>query len=386
MTSRAVAHGRRLAAVGVLTGVLAGGLGVAFSGSASAATTPTLDCSSDPTIFNTGYDSSSGQILPNGSTDLHWQSTGPYYDVSYAQTWGVANPPQTVALPPQGATWEDAYVVRHPAWTGGTDVGDAQYISRTRDGVHADYDLQPNGQPDPSNFEGEMYYYRYDFNLAPGVELDSVGLDFFADNTVMEVWVNGQAQSPTNPSLPAITNSRWEGNPYYNGGFVEGGQASVSLADGWQTGGNTIIVQIASSPGAEGFLAQFTGEFACEPAVLIDDSDSTTKDTPVEIDIDGNDTIPEGSTGWEVDETSTEGGTIVDNGDGTVTYTPPAGFTGTDTFTYRVTGPDGVEVEATVTVTVTDEEEPPVPALSIAGTALALAGAGALRLRRRMKA
>ncbi|WP_169736395.1 Ig-like domain-containing protein, partial [Promicromonospora kroppenstedtii] len=372
-TVRGPARGRRLAAVGVLAGVLVGGLGVAFSGTASAATAPTLDCSTDPTIFNTGYDSSAGQILADGSTDLHWQTTGPYYDVPYAQSYGVANPPRTVALPPAGATWEDAYVVRHPAWTGGTDVGDAQYISRTADGVHADYGFNPDGTPDPANFDGEMYYYRYDFDLAPGVGLETVGLDFFADNTVMEVWVNGQAQSPTNPSLPAITNSPWANNPYYNGGFVEGGQASVALSDGWQTGRNSIIVQIASSPGAEGFLAQFTGEFACEPAVLVDDSASTPADTPVTVDIDENDTIPEGSTGWDVDTTTAEGGTVVDNGDGTVTYTPPAGFTGTDTFTYRVTGPDGVEVEATVTVTVTEDPEPPVPAISLAGTALALA-------------
>lgn len=360
-----------------MTAVLAGGLGVAFSGTASAATAPSLDCSSDPTIFNTGYDSRSGQILPNGSTDLHWQSVGPYYTVSHAQVAGVANPPQTVALPPAGAAWQDAYVVRHPAWTGGTDIGNAQYISRTRDGIHANTD---------NSVYGQMYYYRYSFNLASGVDLTSVGLDFFADNTVMEVWVNGQAQSPTNPSLPAITNSPWgPNNPYANDGFHEGGEASVSLA-GWQAGRNEIIVQIASGSPAEGFLAQFTGEFACDPALLVDDSASTPADTPATVDIDENDTIPEGSTGWDVDTTTTEGGTVVDNGDGTVTYTPPAGFTGTDTFTYRVTGPDGVEVEATVTVTVTEDPEPPVPAISLAGTALALAGAGVYRLRRRMTA
>ncbi|WP_265522735.1 Ig-like domain-containing protein [Oerskovia flava] len=124
-----------------------------------------------------------------------------------------------------------------------------------------------------------------------------------------------------------------------------------------------------------------------DPAVLVDDADSTVVDTPKVVEIQGNDSIPDGSTGWDVDSTTTEGGTVVDNGDGTVTYTPPAGFTGTDTFTYRVTGPDGVEVEATVTVTVTEDPDAGVPlvagGLAVAGL-LGLGGIGAARsLRRR---
>lgn len=119
--------------------------------------------------------------------------------------------------------------------------------------------------------------------------------------------------------------------------------------------------------------------------VLVDDSDSTVMDTPVTVDVQANDTIPEGSTGWVVDTTTTEGGTVVDNGDGTVTYTPPAVLAGTDTFTYRVTGPDGVEHEATVTITVTEDDEPPVPLITPATAVGTLLGAGLLTaVRRRM--
>jgi hypothetical protein len=85
----------------------------------------------------------------------------------------------------------------------------------------------------------------------------------------------------------------------------------------------------------------------------------------------------------EVDTTTTAGGVVVDNGDGTITYTPPTGFTGTDTFTYRVTGPDGVEVEATVTITVTEEEEPAVPMIAPVFAIAGLLGGGTLLSRRR---
>ena len=48
--------------------------------------------------------------------------------------------------------------------------------------------------------------------------------------------------------------------------------------------------------------------------------------------------------------TSTQGGTVAGNADGGFTYTPPNGFTGTDTFTYTVTNTAG---QATCTVTIT---------------------------------
>ncbi|UKJ62278.1 cadherin-like domain-containing protein [Cellulosimicrobium cellulans] len=135
-------------------------------------------------------------------------------------------------------------------------------------------------------------------------------------------------------------------------------------------------------------LAEYVdeGEPCPLPVELVDDAASTVVDGPTEIDIAGNDTIPDGSTGFTVDATSAQGGSVVDNGDGTVTYTPAAGFVGTDSFTYRVTGPDGVERSATVTVTVTEDDEPAVPMVAggfAAAGLLGLAGVGAARLRTR---
>ncbi len=50
---------------------------------------------------------------------------------------------------------------------------------------------------------------------------------------------------------------------------------------------------------------------------------------------------------------STSGGTVVNNGNGTFTYTPAAGFTGADTFGYTIADADGDTSSATVSVTVT---------------------------------
>jgi LPXTG-motif cell wall-anchored protein len=73
-----------------------------------------------------------------------------------------------------------------------------------------------------------------------------------------------------------------------------------------------------------------------------------------------NDTDPEGRPLTIASVSHPLNGSVVINGDGTLTYTPRAGFDGTDTFTYTVCDPAGACAVATVVVTVTNTNEPPV--------------------------
>jgi hypothetical protein len=90
-----------------------------------------------------------------------------------------------------------------------------------------------------------------------------------------------------------------------------------------------------------------------------DDSAHTAFETPVTVDILGNDTR------FSIDKLAGVG-IVTDPGHGSVrldgsnraVYTPDIGFSGTDTFTYRITDGDGDTSTATVTVTV---EPPPQP-------------------------
>ena len=70
--------------------------------------------------------------------------------------------------------------------------------------------------------------------------------------------------------------------------------------------------------------------------VAADDYDETPQDTPVTIPVVGNDSIPAGTAVTVTAVTQPSHGTVVINGDGTVTYTPATGFAGTDTFTYTI--------------------------------------------------
>lgn len=91
--------------------------------------------------------------------------------------------------------------------------------------------------------------------------------------------------------------------------------------------------------------------------VAVDDTASTDFETAVVVDLLGNDTDVD-NTNDEltlVDPTvPAEQGTLVDNGDGTVTFTPAAGFSGPATITYTVSDPEGLTDEGTATVTVGD--------------------------------
>jgi gliding motility-associated-like protein/uncharacterized repeat protein (TIGR01451 family) len=68
----------------------------------------------------------------------------------------------------------------------------------------------------------------------------------------------------------------------------------------------------------------------------VNDSYTTTFNTPVTDDVSGNDVYPAGSVFTVVTDVPATDGTILFNADGTFMFTPAAGFTGVTTFTYRV--------------------------------------------------
>jgi hypothetical protein len=106
------------------------------------------------------------------------------------------------------------------------------------------------------------------------------------------------------------------------------------------------------------------GQSLCNDApVAGDDAFTTDEDTPLNFtaaELLANDTDADGTdpTIDSVDTSSSQGGTITDNGGGNYTYTPAANFNGVDTFTYTIT--DGSLTDTgTVTVTVNPVNDAP---------------------------
>jgi uncharacterized repeat protein (TIGR01451 family) len=104
--------------------------------------------------------------------------------------------------------------------------------------------------------------------------------------------------------------------------------------------------------------------------VAQNDADNTNEDTAVTTDdVRGNDSDVDGDPliVSAFDAASVEGGTVVNNGDGTFTYTPPANFGGSDSFTYTIS--DGsLEDTATVTIEVSSQNDAPVAVADVYNT------------------
>ncbi|KRC65083.1 hypothetical protein ASE12_10095 [Aeromicrobium sp. Root236] len=95
------------------------------------------------------------------------------------------------------------------------------------------------------------------------------------------------------------------------------------------------------------------------PPIAVDDKATTDEGVAVDIDVLDNDDPVNGApvSGLTVISDPGDGTADVDNGE--ITYTPDDGFTGTDTFDYRYSTPNGT-ASATVTVRVRPKETSPV--------------------------
>ncbi len=100
-------------------------------------------------------------------------------------------------------------------------------------------------------------YYKLNLNLPAficgnmAISTPSVyclSMNFFADNCVYEIFVNGIINYQSSTSIP-----------YSYSGFTSGGNVNINLCNNWQAGTNTLIVHVKSGapgyPGWEGFLA-----------------------------------------------------------------------------------------------------------------------------------
>jgi len=104
-----------------------------------------------------------------------------------------------------------------------------------------------------------------------------------------------------------------------------------------------------------------------DPPIAVDDTSTINQDSTAVINATTNDSDADGN----LDPTSAtamtfpENGTVVNNGDGTFTYTPDLDFFGTDSFDYQVCDTDGACDTATITINVLEVvavNNPPVAA------------------------
>lgn len=182
---------------------------------------PAIGAAPDGASFNTGNNGTGG-TLPGGSNDLNWQVAETNINNPYFPAVVMSSTPAVYYNSP----WPDAAWIAHNAT--GNHVGDMDYFYRVQFDL-ACQDICGGNYTDPDVF--------------------CLNLDFFTDNSVFEIFVNGVPQSSNIPGVP-------QPNPYVHVGYNQSGIISVSLCNGWQPGRNTLVVQVVSGAPFAGFLAQ----------------------------------------------------------------------------------------------------------------------------------
>lgn len=222
---------------------------IAASPSAFASTpVPTISCTSDANVLNTGHDTATGGSLPNDAQDANWTVSGPYGEaIPDSATYLPADNPS----PPADPSFAPATVDRvTTAWTP-SPYSNANWISQVPTGDGPEFD----------------WYYQYQFNLDDTVDPSTFQLqmNFYADNSVAAIFINGVRQNAAGVPQDTV-------NPYWYDGFTSTKGAATTLSGNWQAGLNTLIIEVKSDGTPQGFLAQMRPSAVCPVALATDTS------------------------------------------------------------------------------------------------------------------
>ncbi len=148
---------------------------------------------------------------------------------------------------------------------------------------------------------------------------------------------------------------------YPNG--TPGGTNGAVQALARQTDGKVLIggvlVSVAGIP-RSGLARLLEDAPVNSPPNAVNDAATTNEDNAIIISVLTNDTDPDGDALTISSITQGANGSVLNNGDSTLTYTPNANFNGGDAFTYTISDGNGGSDTATVTVTVSAVNDPPV--------------------------
>ncbi len=318
--------------------------------------------------------------------------------------------------PPMGFAGTDSFTYNISDGQGGTDSanvtvtvdagpgGTNETIERRVDAGFDDAEEDADGSVNVGNGDLELVY---DSGGNQTVGIRFKGLDIPAGATIVDAFVQFQADE-TNSKTTSLTingqdsddaarftnadesiSSRprtsasvgWSPPPWTSRGDAGSAQRTPNLAPviqeivgrpGWSSGNALALIitgtgeRVAESyEGGAGKAPRLsvtyrTGAPANNDPVAANDSGTTPQDSPVTVDVLANDGDVDGDplSVTSVSSPTTQGGTAVILPDDRIRYTPPAGFAGTDTFSYNISDGQGGTDSANVTVTVfTDTSE-----------------------------
>lgn len=194
--------------------------------------------------------------------------------------------------------------------------------------------------------------YTYTLTTPDGITSDPITVTI----NIKPAGVNDATTTPIN--TPVTTNVKANDGPSAIGATVTATNGAHGLTS-VDASGNVTYTPVAGYIGKDIYTYTLTnGGVISAPITVtvsikpvgVNDADATPINTPVTTAVKNND----GPSGIGTTVTPTNGahGTTTADASGKVTYTPAAGYTGADVYTYTLTTPDGV-VSDPITVTIT---------------------------------
>lgn len=182
-------------------------------------------------------------------------------------------------------------------------------------------------------------------NVAPVAEADTLNAVKGVTTNSFNPLTNDNDANGDQLTISAVTQPT-------NGTIVNNGDGTLKFTPNAGFSGNDSFTYTITDPGGLSDQATVSVTVTNTAPVANNDSDVTGDNFGVTINVVGNDTDANGDTLSINATTNGTNGTVVDNGNGTVTYTPNVAFIGNDSFTYTITDGDGGSDTGTVSVTV----------------------------------
>ncbi|MGP1387229.1 MAG: Ig-like domain-containing protein [Thainema sp.] len=200
-------------------------------------------------------------------------------------------------------------------------------------------------------------------NAAPNAQSDSYST---AEETALVInAATGVLSNDSDPEGDAFSISAYDTTSASGGSVVMNANGSFTYTPAANFNGTDSFTYTISDE--NGGTATETVTIAVSAAndvpVAADDTLNTGSNTPLTFsaaDLFSNDSDIDGDALALESFTNPANGTVINNGDGTFTYTPSSGFSGVDSFTYTVNDGNGGTATATVNIAVNFVNTPPV--------------------------
>jgi len=240
---------------------------------------------------------------------------------------------------------------------GGTATSNKIVVTLTANAISTGNNFGEVGR-DPSTISASDFYSSVAENLAFAA-FDSSGNELWhaLSGAVWQGYSNGDFAEPTSSQLTVQATSALNGQV-----ATTLSTTSPAVAVLGQSGGNTLY-RLVKPPAALGFTSTTTPTNQIPTATS--DSYSTAAGTALTISAPGvltNDTDPQGDSLTATIATQPAHGTVTLASDGSFTYTPTSGFSGSDSFTYTASDGTKTTSPATVTITVNHVNQAPTAA------------------------